>query len=282
MVSRMNAADRWTKRELKDVREYAVKRKTDGIVDEYRGKLARCGAGERDLALAVTSLEGLANWYGALGCVAVIDGDEGGFESIDRACLYSFWAIRLMARGYDLDQRPDKQPRGLLVDQIATCWMHAEAIGAVSIREELDALVVRADDGYAGVIGRDMNALGTLVAHYATKRGPDELARRGWAPIEVYRPVTSGAVTTDDYDRLATYHQKNVDGAGYPPFHAYPYRLAAFELLAIARRTGVPVDGQSPLINSPLARARDAGTPAVPDELAPIVARAAREFGIKP
>lgn len=278
----MNAADKWTKRELKNTREYAVKRKADGIVDEDREELAKCGAGEGNLALVVSSLESLAVWYGAVGCVAVIDGDEGGFESIDRACLYNFWAIRLMARGYDLDQRPDKQPRGLLVDQIARCWMHAEAIGAVSFREELDALVVRADVGYAGVVGREMNALGTLVAHYATKRDPDELARRGWAPIEIYRPVALGAVTAADYDRFATYHQKNVDGGGYPAFHADPYRLAAFELLAIARRSGVPVSGQNWLINSPLARVRDAGEPAVPDELAPIIARAAREFGIEP
>lgn len=273
----MNAVDKWTKRELKNVREYAVKRKADGVIDDNRNNLAKSGSGERDLALAVRPLDSLSNWYGAVGCVAVLDGDESGFESIDRACLYNFWAIRIMSRGYDLDQRPDKQPRGLLVDRIATTWMHAEAIGATSIREELDALVVRIAEGYAGASGREMNALCTLVAHYATKRDAAELERGGWAPIGIYRAAASGTV---DYDQLATYHQQNVDGSGYPPFHAYPYRLAALELLAIARRTGVPVAGRNPLITSPLARARDAAQLAVPDELAPIVARAARDFGI--
>jgi hypothetical protein len=243
-----------------------VKREADGIIDEAREDLSKCGSGGLEFGNAIGGLEDLAGWYGAKGCVAVLDGDMTGYELVDRACLYRFWAIQLLARAYDLDERPNKGPRGLLVDQIARCWMHAEAIGLTAIRESLDALIVRVDSGYGGVSGRRMNALGTLVAHYATKRDVRSLERDGWARIESYRAATTNAVTERDYEAFAAYHQRNLDGSGYPAFWSEPHRLAALELLAIARRTRVPVSGQHPLITSPLARARDVETLAVPDE----------------
>jgi hypothetical protein len=271
----MNAG-KWFTREVKEVREYAAKRESEGVVDDARRKLTKCAL---EFGFAIGGLKNLAAWYGAKGCVAVLDGDITGNELVDRACLYNFWAIQLLSRSYDLDQRPNKQPRGLLVDQIARCWMHAEAIGATAIRKSLDDLIVRVDSGYGGVAGRNMNALGTLVAHYATNRDANSLEHDGWAPIETYRAATTNAVTERDYETFAAYHQKNLDGAGYPAFPSDPYRLAPLELLAIARRTRVPVSGQHPLITSPLARARDVETLAVPDELQPVLA-VARDLGL--
>jgi hypothetical protein len=273
------SAETWFKREVRHTREYVVKREADGIIDEAREDLSKCGSGGLEFGNAIGGLEDLAGWYGAKGCVAVLDGDMTGYELVDRACLYRFWAIQLLARAYDLDERPNKGPRGLLVDQIARCWMHAEAMGVTAIRESLDALIVRVDSGYGGVSGRQMNALGTLVAHYATNRDARSLERDGWAPIGTYRAATTNNVTERDYEAFASYHQRNLDGSGFPAFHSDPYRLAALELLAIARRTGVPVSGQHPLITSPLARARDVETIAVPDELQPVLA-VARDLGL--
>lgn len=70
--------------------------------------------------------------------------------------------------------------------------MHADAVGATAIREELDRLVMRVDEGYGGVGGRDMNGLATLVAHYATGRDFAMLERSGWSPIEVYSTAIRG------------------------------------------------------------------------------------------
>jgi hypothetical protein len=269
------------RRELKWLRGYPGTRADQGVIDQARDELAKCAAGELDLAMAISALDDMSNWQSAVGCIAVLDGDKGGFANIDVACLYNFWAIRLMVLGYDLDQRANKQPRGLLMDRIATCWMHAEALGATSIRAWLDALVIRVHDGYGGVGGREMNALATLVAHYATGRDAEELERADWASIDVYRSVAAGAFAAREYDALATYHETGVDGDGYPPFHAYPYRIAPFELLAIARRTKVPIDGQHPLLATPLAHAREVPELAVPNELRGVIARAVAELSIE-
>lgn len=274
-------AEKWFKREIKEVRAYAAKRRAEGIVDADRDSIAKCGLGALELGLAIGGLEDLAAWYGALGCIAVLDGDMTGYELVDRACLYNFWAIQLMSRSYDLDQRPDKQPRGLLVDQIARCWIHAEAIGATAMRESLANLIVRVDCGYGGVAGRNMNALGTLVAHYVTNRDVEALESSGWAPIGPYRAATTRVVAARDYEAFAAYHQENVEGDGYPAFPSDPYRLAALELLAIARRTHIPVSGHHPLISSPLVHPRDVGTLAVPNELRPVLELADREFGLQ-
>jgi hypothetical protein len=281
MGTLMSSAAKWMKRELRDLRDYMPKMKERGVVDESLDRLAKCGTGEHELATATRALSYLAYWYGGRGAIAVLDGDDSGYELVDRACLYNFCAIRILSRGYDLDPRPNKQSRGLLMDRIATCWMHADAVGATAIREELDRLVMRVDEGYGGVGGRDMNGLATLVAHYATGRDFAMLERSGWSPIEVYSTAIRG-ITEPDWEELAAYHARNVDGAAYPAFHAYPYRVAAFEILAIARRTGGAVSGQHPLITSPLIRARDVGRLAVPDELAPLISRAAREWQLEP
>jgi hypothetical protein len=268
------------KRELRDLRDYKTKMMTRGVVDESLDHLARCGRGERDLAMASTSLKTLSIWYGTCGAITILDADESGHELLDRACLYSFWAILLSSRGYDLDQRPNKQSRGLLMDRVASCWMHAEAVGATAIREELDRLITRVDQGYGGVLGRDMNGLATLVAHYATGRSFEALQKAEWAPIEVYDAVRR-SVTESDFEAFADYHVANVDDGDYPAFDAYPYRLAAFELLAISRRAGTRVSGNHPLIRSPLIQAREVGEIAVPDELRPLIERATREWGFE-
>lgn len=169
----------------------------------------------------------------------MLDGGQLGFADIDLACLYSYWLIRLLVRGYELDQDPGKQAR-VLMDRVATCWMHAEAIGARSIRTWLDSLVKRIDNGDESVSGKSMNALCTLVANFVTGRDVAALERSGWAPIDVYAPVVKRTLTPECYDTLAVYHQEGVDGDDFPPFHSYPYRIAPLELLAVAKHTGIP------------------------------------------
>lgn len=74
----MTADDKWTKRELKNLREYAVKRKADGVIDENRDKLTKSGSGERDLALAVRSTGLGSRRYDDL---AEVRGQLTGFEA---------------------------------------------------------------------------------------------------------------------------------------------------------------------------------------------------------
>lgn len=272
-------ATRWMARERKAVKEYVQAREKRKVPEESRQKLLDYAAGKAHVGNASGGLRGLVSYEGARGCQAVLDGDEGGFVWLDRACAYNAWIVRLLVRGYEIDPRPDKDPR-VLMDRVAECWMHAEAIGAVAIRAQLDALitaVVRGDGPGKAVHGKDMNALCTLVAYLATGHDVGALEREGWAPIDVYAPVVAGRI---DYDALAAYHQNSADtddDDSHPPFASYPYRLAPFELLAIAKRTGAPMTGGHPLITSPLARVRDVPEPPLSDELRAVAASGAAE-----
>lgn len=241
--------------------------------------LADYAHGASSLGPATAALDALAAHRSVTGCIDVLSGHPRGFVEVDRACLYRFWDIRLLLAVFDRNPHPGKQGQALM-DTIAICWMHAEAIGATHLREQLDHLVTRVVDGYPGVVGRNMNPLCTLVAHLVTGRPVDELEALRWAPIGVYTPIAAGTLRSSDYDALATYHQHALDGRGYPPFRTYPYRVIPFELVAIARRTGIRIDSRHPLLTSSLARRRDVPDIAMPDELEPVIERATCELAL--
>jgi hypothetical protein len=50
----MNSSEKWIRRERADLREYPAKMKSRGAVDESLDELAKCGAGECDLAMATS------------------------------------------------------------------------------------------------------------------------------------------------------------------------------------------------------------------------------------
>lgn len=270
MTIDITKASKWMARERKWAKEYVVRESGKPFMQQSREELAGYAVGKLDVGYASTALTYLAGVHGASGCSAVVSGDEDGFAEIDLACLENYWAIRLLYQGYQLDQRPDKHARTTM-EIVATCWMHAEAIGAVAIRSWLDALVIKLDGGDASISGKDMSPLCTLVAHFVTGRDARTLERLGWAPIAIYQRVADRSLTVSDYDTLSVFHQNGVDGDGFPPFHFYPYRLVPFELLAIAKRTGVALAGRHPLLNSPLARVRTVAEIAMTEELRAVV-----------
>jgi len=269
-------ATTWMTRERKWLKEYLVRVEQENVASIRRQKLADYASGKLDVGVGSSALDALASYHGAAGCSRVLSGDDHGFLDIDLACLENFWMIRLLTRGYDLDQRPGKGAR-VLLERVATCWMHAEALGATRIREWLDALIHKCEDGYPGVEGKHMSPLCTLVAWFVTGKPVAALERSGWAKIGTYAPVAAGSFTAQSYDELAAYHQKGVDGAGYPPFHFYPYRLVPFELQVIAKRTGVALEGKHPLLTSPLAKPRLVQEIPVTDELRAVLASRAAE-----
>jgi hypothetical protein len=274
-------ATTWMARERTWLKQYLARVEQENVVSLRRQELADYAAGTRDVGFGSSALDDLASYHGAAGCARVLAGDEPGFLDLDLACLESFWMIRLLARGYDLDDRPGKGAR-VMLERVATCWMHAEALGATAIRDWLDTLIQRIEDGYLGVEGKYMSPLCTLVAWFVTGKPVVELERSGWAKIGPYAPVVAGSFTAQSYDELAAFHQKAVDGNGYPPFHFYPYRLVPFELQAIAKRTGVALEGKHPLLTSPLAKSRLVSEIPVPDELRAVLESRAAEVIAEP
>ena len=274
-------ATKWMAREIAEAKDYPGMHERTGGAGRARQKLAEYVEGAGKVGGVMGALRLFAEMRGAAGCAAVIAGDERGYLDLDLACLYNYWLIRLLARNYDLNQRPDKQG-AVLMGGVATCWMHAEAIGAVGLRRWLDGLVERAVAGYGGVKGRNMSALTTLVAHYVTARGVSDLEREGWGAIDAYACVAGGTFVARDYDKLAAYHQSQTDGEAYPPFVAFPYTLVPFELLVVARRTGIPIEGSHPLLTSPLARVRDVPEIPMTEELRSVVDRASKDLSFDP
>jgi hypothetical protein len=266
---------RWLARELAVLRAQSLRPEPD------REALAGYALGPLSVGHATAALDALATFHAVSGCLDVLSGHRRGFAAIDRACLYRYWDVRLLVALYDRNPRPDRQGNALM-DVIATCWMHAEAIGATRLRARLDRLVTRVVDGCPGIVGRNMSPLCTLVAHLATGRDVVQLEAAGWAPIGVYAPVVAGTFRACDYDTLATFHQHAVDTKRWPPFGAYPYRVVPVELLAIARRTGIPIEGRHPLLKTTLARQRTVPDIAIPDELRPVIERATQELSLDP
>lgn len=273
-------AVRWMKRERKALKDYIEKQEREGFPRLSREDLAGYIVGARPAGAAIASMRYLASWLGATGCLRVLEGDEGGFADLDLACVYGYWVIRLLARGYDANPRPDKQPRAIM-ENVATCWMHAEAIGLDEIRDWLGARILSVEAGDRSIEGKDMNELCALMAHFITGHDEPTLRASGWAPLGPYRPVAARSLTPEGYEELAVYHTRSVDGPAYPAFHFYPYRLAPFELLAIEERTGVPIgERQHPLLTSPLATRRQAAVDVLPDELAPVIERMRSMFDV--
>jgi hypothetical protein len=263
-------ATRWMKRERKWLDDYVVTQDARGFPKFHRGNLEGFVSGKQPAGAAIGALRYLTGWLGANGCRRVFAGEDSGFADLDLSCVYAYWTIRLLARGYDADPRPEKQP---LMENVVTCWMHAEAIGAEEVRDWLSDRIRLVDAGNASIGGKDMNALCTLMAHFVTGKEPKDLKASGWAPLGSYERVVLGLASAD-YDELAVHHTKSVDGHEYPPFHFYPYRLAPFELLAIEKRTGVPIAASKhPVLDSSLAKRRSSTAPMLPAELMPVIDR---------
>jgi len=272
-------------RELRWLKEYVAKQDSIGFPEQHRQMLAAYavgleGMGPRSASFggAVTALNYLAGYRSVLGSLAVIDGDQLGFKAIDDACLYRYWAIRLLARAYDADTRPDKRPR-VYMEALAAVWMHAAALGAAEPKEWLSKriLQVYADDQSVG--GKGMNPLCTLVAHYVTGDDAFTLKHSGWGEIDAYAPVVNRTFCCESYDELADYHTRRVDGAGYPEFHFYPYRVLPSEIFAIENLSGVALKQPThPLLTSPLAVRREVAEIAATDELKGVLERASSEF----
>src|SRR5207237_6525137 len=111
-----------------------------------------------------------------------------------------------------------KRPRGLTMERAATCWMHAAALGVREVLDWLSERIRLMDGGDESIGGKEMNALCTLTAHFATGRDVGALESSGWAPIGAYRSVAERTLRPDDYETLAAYHAKRTGGAGFPEF----------------------------------------------------------------
>jgi hypothetical protein len=273
-------AKRWMTKELKLLREHLDRLGSQGFPEESRARIATYVAGTAPVGAATVGLASLSGWHGGVGCRRVLDGDEGGWEEIDRAGLYLFSTVRILACAYDADTRPQKGPRTNL-DGAASAFTHAEAIGAAAMRDWLAERFRRIDAGDGSLGGKDMNPLVALVAHLATGKDPAALKASGWAGIGPYGSIAADALRPEDYEELADYHTRRAAGPGFPAFDLYPYRLVPFEILAIERRTGVRIETpKHPLLASPLLRARNVGDPPIPAELQQVIDRARSEFPV--
>lgn len=271
--------ERRLKKELKELREYVPSLWEIGRPESLRRDIAADLA--RGEPHVVVDLGLLASYMGAHGCLRVVEGDHDGFTEIDRALLYEFWSIRLRTISYDLDpcSDADKQRRSTMMDGIATAWMHTEAIGAVGLRTWLDGLLLRADRGYQGVRYRDMSPLCTLVGHFVTGKDAAALEASGWGDIGPYAPIVDGSFDASQWDALATWHIDSISTSGFPAFKNFPYSLIPFELMAISRRTGIPISGDSPLFHTVLAARREVPEIPVTEELQAILDCARKVYG---
>jgi len=260
-------AARWMKKEVKGLRW-----EPDAFDDvgHSRAKLEAYAARGGTFGGAATGLMVIASFEGAAGCARVLEGHDDGWLQIDRACLYLTWEIHLLACAYDADTRPEKQPRTNL---------DGAALGASGLRDWLDGRLRKIDGGDGSLGAKSMNPLVALVAHFATGKDPAVLKRSGWADIGPYQRVVSGDFRPEEYDALAEYHTQQVTDHGFPAFYSYPYRLIPFELFAIEKRTGVPIEkAQHPLLTSPLAKRREVREIPVLDELRRVLDRARTEM----
>lgn len=268
-------AGRWMKRELNNLRDLRPEEKDLG---PQLAKMEAYAAGEGTFGAAVGGLMMASVTYARTGMRRVLDGQSDAWGLIDRSCLYQAWGIRLLACAYDADGRPEKQARCNL-DTPANVWTQTESLGTSGLREWLEDRFRRVDQGDGSLRGKQMNSLVTLVAHFATRKDPAALERAGWADIGVYRPVASGTLRPADYDNLADYHTGEVSGGGFPAFPGNPFRLVPFELFAIEKRTGVPIEGaKHPLLTSPLAVRRTVEEIPMTPELQRVIDRARTEM----
>src|SRR4051812_8040995 len=97
----------WMAREIEDARIYPSKQEgTENTgAPRARRKLAEYSAGTGSVGGATVALMTFASIRGASGLSAVLAGDERGFADVDLACLYNYWQIRILCRGFDLDKR---------------------------------------------------------------------------------------------------------------------------------------------------------------------------------
>jgi len=271
-------SDEWRARELQDLHAYMARQEAEGTA--RRQDLVAYSSGASSLGVATVALGHLAIYEGAAGCLAVLEGNDGGFEAVDRACLYNYWKIRLLVAAYDSDPRLTKQPR-IEMPVLATCWMHAAALRVRDVSDWLTERATRITEGDQSIDGTDMSALCTLVAHLASGKRLGELERSGFGPLAPYEKVANRTLTSTDYDALAEYHSEQTQGGEAAAFFFYPYRLIPCELQAIERLTGVEiVDPRHPLLTSPLARRREVPSLSMVDELESVIVRARSELRI--
>ncbi|MCW5800977.1 MAG: hypothetical protein KIT31_01080 [Deltaproteobacteria bacterium] len=236
--------------------------------------LASYATGAETIRAAAVGLQFLASYLGAGGSLRVLDGDDGGFDDLDASLLYEYWSVRCFVQDYETDTSAWKYPR-VNMDVVARCWMQAAALGTQSVLDWLSERVRRIDSTGEehGISGKDMNPLCTLMAHFVTGRDPEALARSGWAPITAYRAVAQRSLRSGDYEALATYHSKRL----HEDFSGHPSSVVPFELLAIERLTGVPIENpKHEWLRTPLVRRRQVPEIPVPPELAAVIERSRR------
>jgi hypothetical protein len=271
-------ATRWFKRELNTLRKLPDDDEYEKYLAQNRAAMEAYAAGRGSFGPATVGLLVIGGHEAAVGCARVADGKDDGWLQVDRACIYSAWEIHLLACAYDADVRPQKQPRTTL-DGAANVWTQAESIGAVNVRDRLERRICTVDAGDGSLSGKHMNPLVALVAHFATGKDPAALKRSGWADIGPYGKVAAGTFRPEHYDELAEYHTTQVTDSGFPAFDRYPYRLIPFELFAIEKRTGIPIQNpKHPLLTSPFAVRREVREIPVPDDLRGVIERARTEM----
>ncbi|MBX3155400.1 MAG: hypothetical protein KF773_05340 [Deltaproteobacteria bacterium] len=92
--------------------------------------------------------------------------------------------------------------------------------------------------------------------------------------MAVYRAVAERTLRSTDYEGLANYHSKRLDD----DFSANPYTIVPFELLAIEKLTGVPLENpKHEWLRTPLVRRREVPEIPMPPELAAVVERSQRD-----
>lgn len=274
-------AQRWMKTEQNYLRKYLEQEAQQGMTNFHRKGMEDYLQGKERASFghATEALSYFSSYFGAQGSLRVLEGDEAGWAELDRACLYSYWSMRIIVAGYDADTNPEKHYR-VIMETVAPCWMHAEALGARDILDWLKKRILKLDEGDQAIGGKNMNALCGLMAHFATGLGLDGLEKNGWTNIGPYDKVVEGTLASEVYEELAQYHAQNTGlGGGYKPFYFYPSRLLPCELLAIEKRTGVPItDPKHPLLTSPLATRRTVPEIPLTDELKKIIRKVECEF----
>lgn len=280
IVTGLDELDResWLDGELRRLRAYIAREGAEGTARSCRQDLMAYSSGTSPLGAATSALGYLASYESAAGCLAVLEGNDSGFEAIDRACLYSYWKIRILVAAYKSDPRSTKQAR-IEMAVVATCWMHASALQVRDASDWLTERITGITEGDQSVDGRAMNALCTLAAHLATGKAPRELERSGFGPLGPYEKVADRSLTPKDYDALAQYHSDQSAGGNAATFYFYPYRLIPFELGAIERLVGVEIANPShPMLMSPLARRREVPIIPMGKDLKAVVIRARSEL----
>jgi hypothetical protein len=268
------------RKEIEHLKEYVARETSgSGLLSFHQAKLVAYGRGEVSLGQATVGLSYLASLRAAQGSLAVIDGDDSGWSSVNTYGLYGYWILRVLAAAYARDERSARKPRTTF-DRFAMCWMHARASSATEPLEWLTRQAKIAHEGETAFGRRSLNPLCCLVGWYCTGESPEELKRAGWGSLGPYEEVALGRIEPATFDLLSDYHLQRTKGSGFPEFAAFPYRVFPAELIAIGAASGVHNSGSvHPLLTSRLATPPPGGFGTMTEELEGMLSKARSELG---